>query len=322
MIKYIVKRIGSLIPVVIIISIMLFGMFKLMPGDPIRGLMPQGNLSPEQIQVERERIIERFGFNQPLPVQYVKWVGNLAQGNLGVSTQYSRPVIDVIQEPMKNTIVLNIISLVLAFAISIPVGIKSAVKRGSTFDNFWQVFSLVGMSVPTFFIAMIMIFVFAIKLGLFPIGGMPSKNAGGIYALNYLRYLALPVFTLTLGSLASVIRYVRNAMIDALSQDYIRTARSKGLSNKVVIYRHAFRNAMIPIVTLVAGSLVSIFGGSMITERIFAFNGIGTVMINALNNRDFSVVLAMNMFYAVLALFANLLMDLGYAAVDPRVKLD
>ena len=125
-----------------------------------------------------------------------------------------------------------------------------------------------------------------------------------------------------MGSLASVIRYVRNAMIEALGQDYIRTARSKGLSEKIVIYRHAFRNALIPIVTLVAGSLVSVFGGSMITEQIFAFNGIGTVMINAINNRDFMIVLALNMFYSVLALFANLLMDLGYALVDPRVKLD
>lgn len=323
MFKYIGKRIVSMIPVVFVISVMLFGMFKSMPGDPVRALMPQGgNLSPEQIQAERQKIIELYGFDKPLPVQYAKWIGELSQGNLGVSTQYKRPAIDVIKEPMKNTIILNIVSLVIAFMISIPVGIKSAVKRGSTYDNFWQVFSLVGMSVPTFFIAMVTIFIFAIKLGLFPIGGMPSKNVGGIYALQYIRYITLPVFTLTLGSLASVIRYVRNAMIEALSQDYIRTARSKGLSEKVVIYHHAFRNALIPIVTLVAGSLVSVFGGSMITEKIFAFNGIGTVMINAINNRDFMIVLALNMFYSVLALFANLLMDLGYALVDPRVKLD
>ena len=322
MLKYIGKRIVSMIPVMLIISIMLFGMFKSMPGDPITGLMPQGQMSPEQMEIEKQKIIEMYGFDKPLPVQYAKWMGQLAQGDLGQSTQYKRPAIDVIKEPMKNTIILNVFSLVLAFMISIPVGIKSAVKRGSTYDNFWQVFSLVGMSVPTFFIAMIAIFTFSIKLGLFPIGGMASKNMSGVYALNYIRYLTLPVLTLTLGSLASVIRYVRNAMIDALSQDYIRTARSKGLSDKVVIYRHAFRNALIPIVTLVAGSLVSVFGGSMITERIFAFNGIGTVMINAINNRDFMIVLALNMFYSVLALFANLLMDLGYALVDPRVKLD
>ncbi len=323
MLKYIGKRMVSMIPVVLIISVMLFGMFKSMPGDPVRDLMPQtGNMTPEQIEVERQKIIEQYGFDKPLPVQYVKWMGELAKGNIGYSTQYKRPAIDVLKEPMKNTIILNIISLVLAFIISIPVGIKSAVKRGSTFDNFWQVFSLVGMSVPTFFIAMISIYVFSIKLGLFPIGGMASKNTSGIYFLEFLRYLTLPVLTLTLGSLASIIRYVRNAMIEALSQDYIRTARSKGLSDKVVIYRHAFRNALIPIVTLVAGSLVSVFGGSMITEKIFAFNGIGTVMINAINNRDFSIVLALNMFYSVLALFANLLMDLGYALVDPRVKLD
>src|SRR5690554_2596591 len=138
MLKYIGKRMVSMIPVVLIISVMLFGMFKSMPGDPVRDLMPQtGNMTPEQIEVERQKIIEQYGFDKPLPVQYVKWMGELAKGNIGYSTQYKRPAIDVLKEPMKNTIILNIISLVLAFIISIPVGIKSAVKRGSTFDNFW-----------------------------------------------------------------------------------------------------------------------------------------------------------------------------------------
>lgn len=323
MLKYIGKRFVSLIPVVILISFILFGMFKSMPGDPVNQLIPQGKLTAEQLEVERARIIEKYGFDKPIPVQYVRWMGNLLQGDLGPSTQFNRPVTTVIKEPLKNTIILNIVSLVLSFAISIPVGIKSAVKRGTTYDNFWQVFSLVGLSIPTFFIAMLSIFVFAIKFKLFPVGSMPSSTLPPFqYVLAYMRHLTLPVFTLTFGSLAGITRYVRNAMIEVLNQDYIRTARSKGLSSKVVIYRHAFRNALIPIVTLVAGSLVSVFGGSMITERIFAFNGIGTVMLTSITARDYNIVLAMNLFYAVLALFANLLMDLGYALVDPRVKLD
>ncbi len=170
---------------------------------------------------------------------------------------------------------------------------------------------------------MILIYTFAIKLKLLPIGSMPGIGAGGItYLMRYARHLVLPVITLTFGSLASTVRYVRNAMIDVLNQDYIRTARSKGLSSKVVIYRHAFRNALIPIVTLVAGSLVAVFGGSVITETIFAWNGIGYILQMSIVNRDFMIVLAMNMFYAIIALLANLLMDLGYALVDPRVKLD
>lgn len=323
MFKYTVKRLISLIPVALIISVLLFGLNKAMPGDPIRQMIPPSIKDPAEIQTWYDNKVSEYGYDKPLPTQYVRWAGRLVQGDLGYSTQFKRPVKEVIKGPLKNSMVLNVFSIFLAFAIAIPVGIKSAVKRGSKFDNFWQVFTLVGLSVPTFFISMILIFTFAIKLKLLPIGSMPGTGTGGLtYILKYARHLVLPVATLTFGSLASTVRYVRNAMIDVLNQDYIRTARSKGLSSKVVIYRHAFRNALIPIVTLVAGSLVSVFGGSVITETIFAWNGIGYILQMSIVNRDFMIVLAMNMFYAIIALLANLLMDLGYALVDPRVKLD
>ena len=323
MFKYTVKRLISLIPVALIISVLLFGLNKAMPGDPIRQMIPPSIKDPAEIQTWYDNKVSEYGYDKPLPTQYVRWAGRLVQGDLGYSTQFKRPVKEVIKGPLKNSMILNVFSIFLAFAIAIPVGIKSAVKRGSKFDNFWQVFTLVGLSVPTFFISMILIFTFAIKLKLLPIGSMPGTGTGGLtYMLKYARHLVLPVATLTFGSLASTVRYVRNAMIDVLNQDYIRTARSKGLSSKVVIYRHAFRNALIPIVTLVAGSLVSVFGGSVITETIFAWNGIGYILQMSIVNRDFMIVLAMNMFYAIIALLANLLMDLGYALVDPRVKLD
>lgn len=323
MLKYIFKRIVSLIPVALIISVLLFGLFKAMPGDPIRAMVPESIKDPVEIERVYQEIRSAYGYDKPIPVQYVRWVGRLVQGDLGNSTTYKRPVAMVIKEPLNNSVILNIFSITLSFLIAIPIGIKSAVKRGSKFDNFWQVFTLIGLSVPTFFIAMILIFTFAIKLSILPIGSMPMKGTGGIaYWLRFGRHLVLPVATLTIGSLASTTRYVRNAMIDVLNQDYIRTARSKGLSSKVVIYRHAFRNALIPIVTLLAGSLVAVFGGSMITESIFAWNGIGYILQQAITNKDYNIVLAMNMFYAIIALLANLLMDLGYALVDPRVKLD
>ena len=323
MFKYTIKRLISLIPVALIISVLLFGLNKAMPGDVIQTLIPQGIKDPVKIQEWYDAKYIELGYDRPLPVQYTKWMGRLMKGDLGQSTQFKKPVADVIKEPLKNSIILNIFSLLLSFAIAIPVGIRSAVKRGSNFDNFWQVFTLIGLSVPTFFIAMILIFTFAIKLRILPIGSMPRQGGGTLsYMLRYGRHLILPVLTLAIGNLASTTRYVRNAMIDVLNQDYIRTARSKGLSSKVVIYRHAFRNALIPIVTLVAGSLVAVFGGSMITESIFAWNGIGYILQMAIVNRDFMIVLAMNMFYSVIALMANLLMDLGYALVDPRVKLD
>lgn len=324
MLKFIIKRIILLIPVVFIISIMLFGMFKLMPGDPVLLMMPPDLRSEAERQFFYEAYRQKLGLDRSIPEQYVAWVRNMVTLDFGTSITNNRPVRDVIARPLQNSIVLNSFSIIFAFLISIPVGIKSAVKRHSFFDSFWQVFSLVGLSVPVFFIGLLLIYTFAIQLRILPFGGMPRMADDGslLYFREWLRHLILPITTLTIGSLAGTIRYVRNAMIEIIGRDYIRTARSKGLNEKVIIYTHAFRNALIPVVTLVTGSLVALFGGSAITESIFAWNGIGRVLIDSLNNRDYMVVLTMNIFYAVLSLTANLIMDIGYALVDPRVKLD
>jgi peptide/nickel transport system permease protein len=324
MVKFLIKRIILLIPVVFIISIMLFGMFKIMPGDPVTLMLPPDLRSQAEREFYYNAYREKLGLDKSIPEQYVAWLGNIARLDFGTSITNNRPVREVIARPLRNSIILNSFSIIFAFTISIPVGIRSAVKRHSFFDSFWQVFSLFGLSIPVFFIGLILIYVFAIQMRVLPANGMPRMMDDGSfrYFVEWLRYIVLPITTLTIGSLAGTIRYVRNAMIEIISKDYIRTARSKGLSEKVTIYTHAFRNALIPVVTLVAGSLVALFGGSAITESIFAWNGIGRVLIDSLNNRDYMVVLTMNMFYAVLSLSANLIMDIGYALVDPRVKLN
>jgi peptide/nickel transport system permease protein len=323
MFKFLFKRFMSLIPVMFIISVMLFGLFKSMPGDPVKLMIPAGIKSEVQRQMIYDQKVQQLGLDKSLPEQYVRWIINTASGDFGTSTSFNKPVVDVISTPLQNSIKLNVFVVVLSFLISIPVGIKSAVKRHSLFDSFWQVFSLVGLSMPVFFIGLLLIFAIAINLRLLPAGGMPFRFDGNFIndTLQWAKYMTLPVITLTIGNLAGTIRYVRNAMIEVISKDFIRTARSKGLSEKVIIYSHAFRNALIPVVTLVAGSLVGLFGGAAITETIFAWNGIGYVLIQALNSRDYMVVLTMNLFYAVLSLTANILMDIGYALVDPRIKL-
>ncbi len=324
MFRYIGKRIMSLIPVVIVISIVLFSFVKMMPGDPVQAMMNPDIKDPAEYERVYNEIEESLGLDKSLPEQYVRWVSNTLSGDLGYSTSMNKPVKDVIATPLKNSIGLNIVSITLAFIISIVVGIKSAVDRGKFFDKFWQVFSLIGMSMPTLLISIILIYIFAIKLGWFPTGGMPlaGSSSGIRYLGEWLHYAALPIATLTIGSFASTIRYVRNAMLEVLSSDYIRTARAKGLSRKVIIYQHAFRNALIPVVTVVAGSIAGIFGGAAITERIFSWNGIGNVLISGVTSRDFMLILSMNMFYAILSLVSNIVMDIGYALVDPRVKLD
>lgn len=330
MLKYLFKRLISLIPVIFVISVILFGMLHAMPGDPVLAMMSldkNAARNPEQFEREYERTKQEMGYDKSLPEQYVRWVGKTLQGDLGYSSQEKRPVVEVIAQPLKNSIILNIVSTVLAFVISIIVGIKSAVRQGKFYDRLWQVLSMIGYSLPTFFIAMILIFVFAQKLRWLPSGGMASsiikQDQGNLaYYIAWARSLVLPVITLTIGSFASTSRYVRNAMIEALNQDYIRTARSKGLSQRKVIYSHAFRNALIPVVTVVAWGIAGMFGGAAITEQMFAYNGIGRYLIQGVINRDFSLVLTMNMFYTMISLAANVFMDIGYALVDPRIRLD
>lgn len=294
-----------------------------MPGDPVRMMLNPG-LKAEHYNAAYDAMKIKLGLDKSYPEQYVRWIGNTLQGELGWSTLHNRPVKDAIKEPLKNTIILNIFVIILELAITLPVGIKCAVKRGTRYDNFWQVFSLITYSMPSFFIALSLIFILAIRLRWLPPGGMPLTIHGRNFAyyLSWLKYMALPILTLTIISLAGTIRYVRNAMIDALTQDYIRTARSKGLSEKVVIYSHAFRNALIPVSTIIIGAIFSLFYGAAITETVFAWNGIGHVLVKGLSNRDFMLVISMNLFFAMLSIIANFVADITYGLVDPRIKLE
>lgn len=226
---------------------------------------------------------------------------------------------------MKNTIMLNVWSLIPVFAITIPLGIATAVRRGSRFDSIVQVVTIIGYSLPFFVIALLFIFLFAVKIPIFPISGVQTPGFTGSSIqlfMNKLYHMALPLIVMVFTSLGGLTRYVRATMIEALRMDYIRTARSKGLTEKVVIYSHAFRNALIPFITIMTGWFISIFSGSVVIERTFLWNGMGKVIIDALNQQDFAVSLAMVMFYLILALVGNLLMDLSYGLADPRVKLD
>ena len=324
MFRYLVKRLLILIPVIICISIVLFGIAKAMPGDPVRAMLPT-SMRPEQRLVAEAAMREKLGLDKSLPEQYVRWMYNMIiEGDLGWSTVASRPVTDAVATPLFNTIILNLFVNFFYLAIAIPVGIRMAVKRGSIFDNGIQVASIATYSIPSFFLALTLIFVFAINLPWFPAGGMPNSfmldPVDNLIA--WARHLVLPVVTLTLISLAGSIRYVRNAMIDALSQDYIRTARSKGLGEKVVIYSHALRNAMIPISTIIVFTLFGLFAGSAITESVFAYNGIGRLLFRALTARDTALIISMDAIFALMSVVAVLVADILYGLVDPRIKLE
>ena len=322
--RFLIKRLIYIIFVFFIISILMFAIYKSLPGDPVR-MMMQGNIKPEVYQQQYEITRKQLGLDQPVPVQYVKWITNMLRGDFGYSTEYRRQVKEVIGVPMRNTVLLNLFSMIIVFLIAIPLGIATAVKKNSIFDKLVQVVTIIGYSVPSFVIALLAIYVFAIQLPIFPISGV--KTAGftgtGIAAvLDMAKHMALPVLVMSVGGIGSITRYVRASMVDALRMDYIKTARSKGLREKVVIYVHAFRNALIPIVTVTTWWLIGLFGGSIVIESIFLWDGLGKMMISGLNQRDFAVVLAMQMFYVILSLTGNVLMDIAYTLVDPRVKLE
>ncbi|MFI3115863.1 MAG: ABC transporter permease [Clostridia bacterium] len=325
MARYIAKRLGYMVFVFFIVSILQFTLFKMIPGDPVLlQLEGQTFVNNEQRQMAYDAMSEKMGLNKPLYEQYFIWITDTLQGDFGNSTIHKKPVIDIVGAPMKNTVTLNIITLILVFSITIPLGIVTAVRKNSLFDKTTQIATIVGYSMPTFVVALVFIVIFAVNLGLFPVSGTnsPGFSGTGMEAVwDSLKHMMLPIIVMTVSSLGGVTRYVRATMIDVLRMDYIRTARSKGLREKVVIYSHAFRNALIPVVTILTGWFIGIFSGSIVIESIFAWNGLGNLLISSLRLQDYFVVLAMNMFYIILALLSNLFLDLIYGLIDPRVKI-
>ena len=336
--KYIVKRIAYIVLVFFILSFLIFMIYNMLPSDKAAEsaraeITANRNLNYEE---RYEYWQKQYGTNGTKVERYLRWLGvypydngsfnGLLQGNLGNSTKFAKPVIEVLVEPMKNTVFINIFSTILALGITIPLGIFCAVKRGSKRDVAVQVGTVVGYSLPTFIIAIVFIWLFAVILGWFPVSGMQTAGS-----LNWspwkqfwdrMYHLALPLIVMTFSSLGGMTRYVRAAMIEALNMDCIRTARAKGLREKVVIYSHAWRNALLPIITLIIGWFIGIFGGSLMIENIFALNGIGKVYYDALQGSDNEVILALQMFYIALSLFGNLLVDIVYGFVDPRVRVN
>lgn len=347
--KYVLKRIGYLVIVAIILSFILYMIYSLVPANrahtdaqaELKTLSKTLASMTSEEKAELEASIElkyqrMYGTDtNNKVVRYLRWVGvyplydgsfdGLLQGNFGYSYDYKKPVVEMVKWPMINTIKINIYATILALGITIPLGIHCAVRRGSKRDQAVQVFTIVGYSLPTFLIAILFIWLFCGKLGWFPPSGMgtPGNTYTGIRAyLDEMYYMALPLIVSTFCSLGGMTRYVRASMIDSLSMDCIKTARAKGLREKTVIYSHAFRNALIPIVSLVVGWFLGIFGGSIMIENIFAWNGMGRIMITALRSADYDVVMLMQMFYIILSLVGALIIDIIYGLVDPRVRVN
>ncbi|HKJ26116.1 MAG TPA: ABC transporter permease [Anaerolineales bacterium] len=317
--KYIVRRILISIPVLLGITVIVFGLIQIAPGDPVAGMIDPtiGNFDADRIETEREKL----GLNQPLVVQYFFWLGRVLKGDLGYSLITQKPVSDMIQLRLGPTLKLTISALILSSIVGISVGILSAVKQYSLIDYVSTFFSFVAVSLPGFFLALALIYLFALKLDWLPTSGMSSLGQEASL-WDEIQHMILPVSILGIGSAAPLVRYARSSMLDILNQDYVMLARAKGVREWATIIRHAFPNALIPLITVIGLRLPVLFAGSVIVEQIFHWQGLGSLNIWAVLNQDYSVLMALNLISAVLVLGANLITDIAYAVVDPRIQLD
>jgi len=321
MLEYIVRRLLFMIPLLLGITIITFVVVHLSPGGPADMLT---GLSPKVSAEAKARLHSLYGLDKPFHVQYWLWLSRLVRFDFGRSFKDGRLVIIKILERLPATLLLNVLSLLLIFFIALPIGVISAVKQDSFFDKGMTVFVFLGFSVPAFWLALLLMVLFGVVLGWLPISGMHSVNFpyfsfwGKLW--DIIKHLILPVFVSAFGGLAYLSRYSRTSMLEVLRQDYIRTARAKGLSEKKVIYRHALRNALIPIVTLLGLSLPALIGGGFIFETIFAWPGMGRLGYQAIMARDYPVIMGVGVIAALLTLLGNLIADITYAFIDPRIR--
>ena len=317
MLSYIVQRLVQTALVLFVMSFIIYAMIGLMPGDPI-DLMVQAD--PDLTAEDQERLKELYGLDQPLTTRYWNWLTAALQGDFGYSRLFAQPVLDVLWPRLGNTIVLIGCAFLLSLAIALPAGIAAATRPRSALDNAVNLGAFAGISVPPFWLAILLIILFAVTLEWFPAGGMTDPGEGGL--LDQLHHLVLPVIALTLARVGGIIRYVRASMMEALRQDYIRTARAKGLSRRRVLVSHALRNAMIPVVTILALDMGMLVSGALITETIFGWLGMGKTVYDAVLGNDYNLALMGLLFATALTLLANLLADLAYAWLDPRITYD
>lgn len=320
--NYIIRRILQMIPVFVGIIFILFILLEMAPGTPVSHMM-----NPKMTVEQREELLEKMGFNKPWYERFVTWFKEAAKGNLGQSVKHKKPVTEVIKDYIGPTLLLSFSSLMFAVLIGIPIGILSATKQYSFADNALTVFSLIGISLPAFFFALLLLKYFAVDVKIFPLFGMQDammpKNADAFKKfIDIVWHMALPTLVLGLSEAATFMRYTRSSMLEVIRQDYIRTARSKGLKEKVVIYKHALRNAMIPIVTLLAFSIPGLLSGAVMTETIFALPGLGKISVDATMTKNIPLILGINAMSSMLVLLSTLIGDIMYAVVDPRVRYD
>jgi len=317
MARFLVNRLAQSVIVLVVMSFVIYGLIGLMPGDPVDLMI---TADPKITAKDAAHLRELYGLDKPITERYGNWVAAALSGDLGYSRLHAKPVLQVMGPALANTVTLLGLSLTLALLIALPMGILAAARPHTKLDYGINLLAFAGISVPPFWLALMLIIVFAMLLGLLPAGGTAAA-AGASGFWESAKYLVLPVASLTIASIGSHTRYMRASMIETLRQDYIRTARAKGLSEPRVVLGHALRNAMIPVVTVIALDFGYLFSGALITETIFSFPGMGKLIFDAIMGNDFNLALVALLFATALTLTGNFLADMAYAALDRRISL-
>ncbi|ARP85727.1 ABC transporter permease [Bordetella genomosp. 9] len=312
MLSYLFNRLLGLVAVMFLVATIVFVIIRVTPGDPAAVM-----LGPEASQQDVAALRTRLGLDQPLPVQYATWLGQLARGDLGQSIFLDKPVLSALADRAEPTFWLTLMSLIIATLIALPVGILSAVKRGTALDQSVLSFSMFTSSVPSFWLGLLLMQVFAVKLGWLPVSGYGGPGASFGTRLSH---LVLPAVVLGLVNSALITRFIRASMLDVLRDDYVRTARAKGLTERKVILKHAVRNALIPILTVIGLTTALLVSGAVVTETVFGLPGVGSLVVSAVLRRDYPVIQGALLVVAAIYVLINLLIDLLYLLVDPRVR--
>lgn len=311
--NYIIRRLLYTTVVILVAGSITFLLVHLSPGDPA-GLMLGPQATSDQIKALREQL----GFNRPVLVQYVFWFKDLFQGNLGESVYFGKPVTQIIVRRAEPSLLLTFLSIIIASSIGITIGILSAVKYGTIVDQAFTSIAIFSASIPSFWLGMLFILLFAVQLGWFPTSGYTKIANGGF--LNAINHLILPAFCLGIPNSALIVRVTRSTMLDELNKDYLKTARAKGLRQRKVVLRHAFRNTLVPVLTVVGLTLAVLVGGAVVTENVFAIPGIGRLVVMSVLRRDYPVIQGVVMLIAFVYLIVNLLVDISYTFIDPRIR--
>jgi len=310
---FLLRRALLSVPTLLLVSVAVFSMLHTAPGDPAELL-----LGPFASQEQIARVSAELGLDRPIAVQFVKWFGNVLQGDLGRSYTLRLPVLQEVTRKYGATLLLAVAAVIISSAIGVSAGVVAAVKRGTPTDGFVMVLALVGLSVPVFWLGMILIVLFAVRTPLFPVGGMVTPGDGGL--TDHLRHLALPAATLGAANAGYLARFVRSSLIEVLGEDYVRTAVAKGIPRRAVVLKHALRNVMVKVVTVQGVQFGYLLGGAVLTETVFSWPGIGTLMLQAILSRDFPLVQGAVLVVSVSFIVVNALVDLAYGMIDPRVR--